>query len=144
MVLEIPSRLASSYSNLIQINQFCNPKYFTGQNGKPATILQQAQVPVLDNAVCKNAYKKIKKLVTPNQFDYAIICAGHLNGGVDSCKGDSGGPLMLPIQTDGKFPFYQIGIVSYGAGCGRPNVPGAYTNVQNFVDWIQLKVNMKL
>lgn len=85
--------------------------------------MQQAQVPILDNSVCKNAYKNIKRLVTPNQFDYTIICAGHLRGGADACKGDSGGPLMLPIQADGKFPFYQIGIVSYGAGMFHDFIP---------------------
>lgn len=119
-------------------------KIFYKKGGKSATVLQQAQVPVLDNnSVCKAEYKKIKKLVTPNQFDYTIICAGHLAGGIDTCKGDSGnilffscfsfllfhilaiwpsqyfnsgGPLMLPVQADGMFPFYQIGIVSYGIG----------------------------
>lgn len=105
--------------------------------------MQQLQVPVLDNSVCKNGYKKAKKLFSQNQFDTTIICAGHLAGGKDSCDGDSGGPLMLPVHVDGKFPFYQIGVVSYGAGCGLPNLPSAYTNVQQFIGWIQEKLKLK-
>lgn len=72
------------------MNQSYIPKYCIKKGGKSATVLQQAQVSVLDNSVCKKEYKKIRKLVTPNQFDYAIICAGHLAGGIDACKGDSG------------------------------------------------------
>ncbi|KAJ6625696.1 Serine protease 30, partial [Pseudolycoriella hygida] len=54
--------------------------------------------------------------------------------------GDSGGPLMAPQTLRGKTYYYQIGIVSYGIGCARANVPGVYTRVQSFADWIQEKI----
>ena len=55
--------------------------------------------------------------------------------GVDSCGGDSGGPLVYQAITDD--PYYQVGIVSYGTRiCGR-GVPGVYTRIEAYLDWIK-------
>ena len=48
-------------------------------------------------------------------------------------QGDGGGPLVC--EKDGQW--YQVGIVSFGIGCGRPNVPGVYTSVAAYEDWIE-------
>lgn len=48
---------------------------------------------------------------------------------------------MLPIRGNTGFPFYQIGVVSSGLGCGKPNIPGLYTNVIHQIDWIKTKLN---
>lgn len=45
----------------------------------------------------------------------------------DSCQGDSGGPLFA--TTAGRR--VQVGIVSYGLGCGVPEFPGVYSEVNN-------------
>lgn len=53
------------------------------------------------------------------------VCASALLK--DSCQGDSGGPLFTntaPTRT-------QLGVVSYGTGCGLPQFPGVYTEVNN-------------
>lgn len=91
--------------------------------------------------VCKVKYMKAGIPGIKARFgEENVMCAGNLYGGEDSCKGDSGGPLMLPIHENGKFPFYQIGVVSYGYGCGRPDVPGVYARVQHFQQWINRKI----
>jgi len=58
------------------------------------------------------------------------MCAGLPDGGKDSCKGDSGGPL-LDATTN-----VQYGITSFGVGCARPEYPGVYTRVSAYADWI--------
>ncbi|XP_026492019.2 phenoloxidase-activating enzyme-like [Vanessa tameamea] len=62
------------------------------------------------------------------------ICAGG-DKGKDSCKGDSGGPLM----THNNRRIYQIvGVVSFGpTPCGTENVPGVYTKVYDYLPWIR-------
>lgn len=106
--------------------------------------MQQVQLPVLENNDCKNRYAGAERYMLGVEYRFNkkyVICAGIGAGGKDVCFGDSGSPLMLPLFENGRFPYYQIGVVSYGFGCGRPNMPGIYTNVGEYVDWIKGKLN---
>ncbi|NXA42160.1 TPA protein, partial [Eudromia elegans] len=62
-----------------------------------------------------------------------MLCAGDTRNLDDACKGDSGGPLVC--MKDERM--YLIGIISWGIGCGRKDVPGVYTNVTRYLGWIQ-------
>uniref|UniRef100_A0A673G7E1 Transmembrane serine protease 7 n=1 Tax=Sinocyclocheilus rhinocerous TaxID=307959 RepID=A0A673G7E1_9TELE len=62
-------------------------------------------------------------------------CAGVPSGEQDACRGDSGGPLSCQAHSGSRW--FLTGIVSWGSGCGRPNLPGVYTRVAKFIDWIQ-------
>ena len=47
-------------------------------------------------------------------------------------QGDGGGPLVC--ERDGQW--FQVGVVSFGIGCGRTNLPGVYTRLSAFDAWI--------
>jgi secreted trypsin-like serine protease len=107
----------------------------THQKVRPEDVnadrLMQAEVPLVATDQCRAAY-----LATGARgvIDGRNLCAGVQQGGKDSCQGDSGGPL---VAKAGSGSWMQIGVVSWGEGCGRPGFPGVYTRVSAFADWIR-------
>ncbi|XP_037032043.1 trypsin-1 isoform X2 [Bradysia coprophila] len=101
--------------------------------GDPANILQKASVNVWKNSDCQKSFREKGSdiILTENQ-----ICAGHVSGGIDSCWADSGGPLITPNHS-------LIGVVSTGVGCGRPGLPGIYTRVSKYINWIKQTIEIK-
>ncbi|CAL7945081.1 unnamed protein product [Xylocopa violacea] len=97
-------------------------------NGPVSSKLQTLTVPIIDQNECVKIFDNQRK-VTNN-----MICAGILTGGQDTCRGDSGGPL---VQNG-----VQIGIVSWGKGCGVPKYPGVYTRVSAVRSWIKDKAKV--
>uniref|UniRef100_A0A2M3Z9J6 Putative trypsin-like serine protease n=1 Tax=Anopheles braziliensis TaxID=58242 RepID=A0A2M3Z9J6_9DIPT len=55
----------------------------------------------------------------------------------DVCHGDSGGALMHREDAN---RWTQVGIISFGSKeCGKP-LPGVYTNLARYTDWIQASI----
>jgi len=94
----------------------------TEENGDISMVLNEVELNVVDYETCKLRYPMDLR-------EESHICAGVPAGGKDSCSGDSGGPLLSGTV--------QYGVVSYGIGCGRPNIPGVYTRVSYYMDWIR-------
>ncbi|XP_039758597.1 serine protease Hayan-like [Pararge aegeria] len=71
------------------------------------------------------------------------LCAGDSAGRIDTCRGDSGGPLQTLIPLRHSSPFLRwklhqiVGVTSFGFGCARPNTPSIYTRVASFIGWIE-------
>ncbi|CAH1117944.1 unnamed protein product [Phaedon cochleariae] len=80
------------------------------------------ELPVITNAECKELYKE-------NDADIMIfdssVCTFSKKG-LDTCSGDSGGPLLCGGV--------QYGVVSWGDDCGL--YPGVYTRVDKHLDFI--------
>lgn len=85
---------------------------------------REVSIPLISNDQCKVQYSSI----TAN-----MLCAGRPSGGIDSCQGDSGGPLFM--QANGGRA-YQVGVVSFGIGCGLPGYAGVYARVSSYHSWI--------
>jgi secreted trypsin-like serine protease len=93
----------------------------TTQGGALSDQLQEALVPIVDDATCGGA------LSYGARFKPAVmVCAGFMQGGVDTCQGDSGGPMQAPLAAGG---YRLVGITSWGDGCAQPNKPGVYVRV---------------
>ncbi|KAH9490160.1 hypothetical protein Btru_051228 [Bulinus truncatus] len=60
---------------------------------------------------------------------------GKFDTSVDTCMGDSGGPLFCLDDVTSKWNL--VGVTSYGEGCARPGIPGVYSDVSYFYNWIQ-------
>lgn len=58
-------------------------------------VLQVAAVPLLDLDTCRRAdvYGGRRQSILDS-----MLCAGRLEGGVDACGGDSGGPLACEVN----------------------------------------------
>lgn len=98
--------------------------------GPRSQELLQVQLSLVDTDECAKIYKK------KTQIWYKQICAGGKRG-MDSCSGDSGGPLQTPEIYEGNVKYIQYGIVSFGPNnCGTEGAPGVYTRITYYMDWI--------
>ncbi|KAL0278938.1 UNVERIFIED_CONTAM: hypothetical protein PYX00_000614 [Menopon gallinae] len=95
------------------------------ESGAQPAVLQEVSIPIWTNQDCRIKYGA----AAPGGIVEHFLCAGQPSR--DSCSGDSGGPLMV---NQGKWT--QVGIVSWGIGCGKGQYPGVYTRVTHFMPWI--------
>eukprot|EP00095_Tigriopus_kingsejongensis_P006496 snap_masked-scaffold676_size113663-processed-gene-0.19 protein:Tk06496 transcript:snap_masked-scaffold676_size113663-processed-gene-0.19-mRNA-1 annotation:"serine proteinase stubble" len=108
--------------------------YVTGWGRRSETsehslVLKEINVPLWDHDHCNGALQA--QFGPAYHLPDTALCAGA--EGRDACDGDGGGPLVC--EKNGQW--YQVGIVSFGIGCGRRNVPGVYTRVSAYENWIE-------
>uniref|UniRef100_A0A182Y626 Uncharacterized protein n=1 Tax=Anopheles stephensi TaxID=30069 RepID=A0A182Y626_ANOST len=81
--------------------------------------LQRINVAISDFGACNVVFDQL--------LTRGMLCAEA--PGRDACQGDSGGALLC---AGGRV----AGIVSFGDGCAKPNVPGVYMDVAYYEKWI--------
>lgn len=91
------------------------------EDGPSHHLLQEVKVPTVSHEECNEDYE--------GYITEQMLCAGlRGRGGKDACSGDSGGPLTIRNKL--------AGLVSWGAGCARPEYPGVYSNIWTLKEWI--------
>ena len=99
------------------------------RSGRPAETLQWTSLPLLHRHTCQRWFSGAGHTV---KLKDGKVCAGFRQGGRDSCRADSGAALTL----DRREGALMAGLVSAGIGCGRPGLPGIYTDVTRYSKWI--------
>ncbi|XP_050714718.1 uncharacterized protein LOC126997589 isoform X4 [Eriocheir sinensis] len=94
--------------------------------GQVSNKLQKVALGTITNEECQKLYAS-KYDITEN-----MLCT--YTEAKDACQGDSGGPLVRKTK-DGKW--VQVGLTSFGYRCAYKDSPGVFSNVANYVDWIQ-------
>ncbi|WP_306214198.1 S1 family peptidase [Actinoplanes sp. RD1] len=128
-------RLASPVTGIATLPIATSSTYDTGtftiagwgaasEGGAQQRYLRKATVPFVSDSTCNSSSMYGGEVIAAEE-----ICAGYTAGGVDTCQGDSGGPMF---RRDASNAWIQVGIVSWGDGCARPNKPGVYTQVSYF------------
>ena len=95
--------------------------------------LQKARINYISNDECQRAKVEGLALYTGEIYSN-MLCA--TSPGVDACRGDSGGPLIVQGAAEGQD--IQVGIVSWGRGCAL--YPGEYSRVSDGYPWIRQHV----
>jgi len=110
----------------------------SGSSRATPEILKEVMLPVVSNDQCEQwfSYEGHYDPIPINQ-----LCAGYQEGGKDTCQGDSGGPLVVK-GDDGSF--FLAGVTSWGHGCAKRNLPGLYTRISEFRDWIKDNSNLDI
>lgn len=108
-----------------------------GQEGQFQVILKKIELPYVPRKDCIESLQKTR-LGKTFKLHPSFLCAGG-EPGKDTCKGDGGSPLVCQIRNKTN-QYQQVGIVSWGIGCGEINTPGVYVNIPYLRDWIDEKM----
>lgn len=87
--------------------------------------MREAQVPLVSDSQGQSVYGS-------SYFPSLMVAAGET--GKDTCQGDSGGPMFAKVSDR----YTQIGVTSFGIGCGASGYPGVYaevnaSSIRNFI-----------
>lgn len=101
------------------------------ETASASNVKLKVELQIQDLQSCSNTYRPSGVILRDTQ-----LCAGGVRG-QDTCSGDSGGPLTKLDRANN----FLYGIVSFGPNkCGTKGVPGVYTSVAKYVDWIERNI----
>nr|XP_039270332.1 uncharacterized protein LOC120345027 isoform X2 [Styela clava] len=105
-------------------------------------VMQEGRLKVQKDEKCINSVKLMQKEDKSARYTDRMICAksADKSKNIDACEGDSGGPLVKRFGIQHSRYWMQVGIVSWGWGCGNEH-PGFYTSLSSVMDWVWSVLN---
>lgn len=100
--------------------------------GATSDTMMGAAVPLRTSDDCQAAFPAPDYVINAGH-----VCAG--GGDTDACQGDSGGPLVC-CNEGAKLRALEcrlVGVTSWGVGCATPGLPGVYTKVAHYQQWLE-------
>lgn len=123
------NNLVGQYATIVGLGSTTRQKIYEDVDNQLPAVLQETQVPIINWSTCNDLYR--------DGVPANLICAGYPNPeSTDACSGDSGGPMYLNKAGQK----VQLGIVSFGSGCGVGN-PGGYTDVSKYQSFLKTYTN---
>lgn len=89
-------------------------------------VLRRFTVPMIPMTQCSPSSAHFN-------FSSGLLCAGYTDIPQPSCQGDDGSPLVTLYGST----HFLTGVVAWGRGCSAPGIYGVYTNVADYVDWVE-------
>jgi secreted trypsin-like serine protease len=152
-IIRLKTPSAKSPVNLISLSEMANisqgePLKLMGwgltepdNDSSVSSTLLETQVTFQSDTVCTDTHGDRNLNGESGLYWSKLICAGEDANDIgesvllvnDACQGDSGGPLLLNDSGVLKL----VGIVSWGKGCGRAGSYGGYSEVAQYLDWME-------
>ncbi|XP_053678187.1 uncharacterized protein LOC128728581 [Anopheles nili] len=104
----------------------------TGFGEDKTKILLKVDLAPVNKSECSRFYTSAERGLRNGLHEHHL-CAG--DDRMDTCPGDSGGPLHVKLLHNAKMTPFLVGVTSFGKPCGLAS-PGVYVRVSRFVDWI--------
>jgi len=103
--------------------------------GPRTSWLHGAEVNIYEKKECG----ELEEVMTPDK-----MCAGFIQGGIDACLGDTGGPLVVKDSYNNNW-MTLVGVISASGRrdsdgrptCAEPNSLGIYSKVSENLDWLE-------
>jgi len=108
-------------------------------NGPRTSWLHATDVNIYEKKNCG----EVKEEMTHDQ-----MCAGLIQGGIDACLGDTGGPLVTKDSYNNNW-MTLVGVISGRRDvngqptCAKPNSLGIYSKVSENIDWLYAELEKK-
>lgn len=114
------------YSIKFSFDSFIN--IGTTKKNSGSSSYHKSIVPIVGHDYCNKQYKS-NHVITER-----MICAGKNTAVKKTCRDDYGAPLTWRDPQSGKLKL--IGLASFSKGCGDPNYPTVFANVESVRPWI--------